>query len=76
MAQVIAEEAGVRLTFNDAAPLRTSGKGGAHYRLTTMRINPPRVFANRDDALAAYEREVRASLEDPVVIALTKRMGR
>lgn len=75
MAEVIAEEAGVRLCWIDAAPLRTSGKGGAHYRLTTLRINPPRVFANKADALAAFEREVAASKLDPVVMAIVARGG-
>lgn len=75
MAQVIAQDFGVRLTFEDVAPLRTSGKGGAHYRLTTLRPNPPRVFANRDDALSAFEREVAASKLDPVVVEIVRRGG-
>jgi len=76
MAEVIAEEFGVRLYWNDAAPLRSSGKGGPHYVLTTQRPNPPRIFAKREEALAAYAREVAASKMDPVVVEIVRRSGR
>lgn len=72
MAQLIAEEAGVRLEWHDARTTK-SGKGGPHFRLTTMRPNAARVFADRDEALAAYEREVTASLQDPVVQEMVRR---
>jgi hypothetical protein len=71
MAEVIAEEFGVRLTF-EGSPLK-SGKGGAHYRLTTLRPNPPRMFANKEEVLAAFEREVAASKLDPVVVEIVRR---
>lgn len=74
MAEVIAEEAGVRLVFKDVEPTRSSGKGGANYRLTTMRPNQARVFADRDEAVEEYEREVRASMDDPVVRKIFARL--
>lgn len=74
MQKLIAEEAGVRLIHYDSPPTKSSGKGGEHYKLKTMRLNLPRVFVDRAEAELAYEREVRASWEDPVIAKLVKRL--
>lgn len=41
-----------------------------HYRLTTMRQAPPRVFADRNLADAAFIVEVAASKQDPTALKL------
>ena len=74
MQKLIAERAGVGLLYFDSPPTRSSGKGGEHYKLKTMRLNLPRVFADGAEAELAYEREVAASLKDPVIAKLSNWM--
>ena len=73
MANLIAEEAGVRLIYYDTPPTKTSGKGGQHFKVKTLRQNLPRVFADYAEALVAYQREVAASRADPVIARLLAR---
>ena len=64
--RLLKTEAGVRLEYVDA-PRERSGTGGPHWRLTTLRPNQPRVFADGGEAEAAYLIEVEASWRDPIV---------
>lgn len=74
MSELIKEEAGVRLLLYDVPPTKTSGKGGIHYKLKTMRQNQPRVFADMNEAIREYELEVEASRSDPMIAKLLQRM--
>ena len=65
-------EAGVRLDLIEK--ISAHGKVlDLHYRLSTMRLNQPRIMAARTEAEDAYDLEVIASLMDPVVQRLTTR---
>lgn len=74
MSELIKEEAGVQLLLYNVPPTTTSGKGGIHYKLKTMRQNLPRVFADLSEAIRAYELEVEASRKDPVIAKLLERV--
>lgn len=58
MAQLIAEEHGVRLTFLE---------GPGHFRITTRRPMQPIIRSDRAEAETCFAREVAASRRDPVV---------
>lgn len=67
MAQLIAEEHGVRMTFVDVTRERASGTGGPHYRITTKRPAQPIIRTDRAQADTCFAREVAASKADPMV---------
>ena len=60
MAQLIAEEAGVRLLLYHVPPTEETDELSHYYELETRRQTLPRVFKNMDEAIAAYRREVEA----------------
>lgn len=43
------------------------------WRLSTMRQNQPRSFADETEAEDAYDMEVIASLDDPIIIDMQRR---
>lgn len=66
---LIRTEAGVRLERIEALSGRQKVVSTL-YCLRTLRPNQPRMIADRDEAEAAFAREVTASLKDPVIRAL------
>jgi len=43
------------------------------YRLSTLRANQPRTFADEKEAENAFDLEVIASLTDPVIVEMQRR---
>jgi len=61
------ETSGVQLVQVDEISANGTRIRATHYRLSTLRPNPPRLIADEQDALNAFDLEVIASLADPVV---------
>jgi hypothetical protein len=64
--KLLREEAGVKL-FEVGEPKSFGQANGSHYRISTMRLNQPRVSADLAEAEDAFHLEVVSSLLDPVV---------
>jgi len=62
-------DAGVMLTQVETLSPRLVVKD-THYRLNTLRMNQPRMFANRLLALDAFKAEVLALSKDPTAMRL------
>lgn len=43
------------------------------WRVSTMRLNQPRTFADENEAEDAFDMEVIASLTDPIVVDMQRR---
>jgi len=72
MKTLIKSQAGVRLERVER--LSAGQKGGSQtYRLSTLRMNGPRTFADPDAAEEAFDIEVIAALTDPVIIDMQRR---
>ena len=61
------EISGARLVQVDEVSADATRIRATHYRLSTLRPNPPRLIADEQEALTAFDLEVIASLADPVV---------
>lgn len=61
------ETQGVKLTQVDEVSADGTRVRSTHYRLTSLRPNPPKVLVDERDALDAFDLEVIASSADPVV---------
>lgn len=71
---LIKSEAGVRLERIE----QLSERGRVqqqHFRLCTLRPNPPRLLADENAALDAFDLEVIASLSDPVAAKAAERFS-
>lgn len=68
---LVASKAGVRLERIEDLAERQRGK--ITYKLSTYRPPQPRYIADEKEAEEAFAREVTASLQDPVIVALMAR---
>lgn len=68
---LVASKAGVRLERIEDLAERQRGK--ITYKLSTYRPPQPRHIADEREAEEAFAREVTASLQDPVIVALMER---
>ena len=68
---LVASQAGVRLERIEDLAERQRGK--ITFKLSTYRPPQPRYIADEREAEEAFAREVTASLEDPVIVALMER---
>ena len=68
---LVASQAGVRLERIEDLAERQRGK--ITYKLSTYRPPQPRYIADEREAEEAFAREVTASLQDPVIVALMER---
>jgi hypothetical protein len=68
---LVASKAGVRLERIEDLAERQRGK--ITYKLSTYRPPQPRYIADELEAQEAFSREVTASLQDPVIVALMER---
>ncbi|MBB5773099.1 hypothetical protein HNP47_003121 [Brevundimonas vesicularis] len=68
---LIKSRAGVRLQRIDH--LARQQVVQSSWRLSTLRQNPPRSFADQTEAEDAFDMEVIASLTDPVTIDMQRR---
>jgi hypothetical protein len=68
---LLASKAGVRLERIEDMAERQRGK--ITFKLSTYRPPQPRYIADEREAEEAFAREVTASLEDPVIVALMER---
>jgi hypothetical protein len=68
---LIKSEAGVRLQRIEQ--LARQQVVQSSWRLSTLRQNQPRTFADEDDAEDAFDMEVVASLSDPIIIDMQRR---
>lgn len=62
-------DAGVKLLQVETVSPR-SVVTDTHYRLSTLRMNQPRMLADQQLALAAFDAEVAASKNDPTAMRL------
>ena len=70
---LVRSKAGVRLERIDDMAERQRGK--ITFKLSTYRPPQPRYIADEREAEEAFAREVTASLQDPVIVALMDRMA-
>lgn len=68
----IKSESGVRLELIEHLN-RNQGVESRAYKLRTLRLGQPRLFANDREAEDAFDLELIASLTDPVVQEMVKR---
>jgi hypothetical protein len=68
---LVASKAGVRLEQIEDMAERQRGK--VTFKLSTYRPPQPRYIADEREAEEAFAREVTASLQDPVIVALMER---
>lgn len=66
---LLAEALGVRLVRLRRDPVQGRANG-FHYRLTSLRQGAARSFDNRGAALLAFDAEVTASRQDPIVVRI------
>lgn len=67
--KLIRQELGVKLEWIESEQ-RKGKAGGSHYRLSSYLPTAARVFADRDLADVAFEREVEATKLDPVAMRM------
>ena len=65
---LLTSSAGVKLTLVETVDRERVTD--SHYRVSTLRMGQPRVYADRALAEGAYAREVIASRKDPVAMQM------
>ena len=69
---LLKSESGVRLELVEQLN-RNQAVERREYRLRTLRLGPPRLFADEREAEDAFDLELIASLNDPVVQQMARR---
>lgn len=62
------ETSGVKLVQVNEGSAAGPRIRATHYKLSTLRPHPPRLIADEQEALTAFDLDVIASLADPVVV--------